>query len=65
MTNIWDRVVLMDVADPCTGRCCVSSTTGYCDDCGLSIKEINEWDDLTDASKEAILKKIEKRKKGL
>ena len=55
----------MDVADPCTGRCCVSSTTGYCDDCGLSIKEINEWDDLTDASKEAILKKIEKRKKGL
>ena len=65
MINVWDRIDVVNVESPCTGRCCVSSTTGYCDDCGLSIKEINEWDDLTDASKEAILKKIEKRKKGL
>ena len=65
MTNIWDRIDIVNVANPCTGNCCVSSTTGYCDTCGLSIKEINEWNDLSDGSKEMILKKIEKRKKGL
>jgi predicted Fe-S protein YdhL (DUF1289 family) len=63
--NIWDRLIVENVASPCTGRCCVSSTTGYCDDCGLSIKEINEWNDLSDGSKEMILKKIEKRKISL
>ena len=65
MTNIWDKVDIVNVANPCTGRCCVSSTTGYCDSCGLSIKEISEWDNFSDGSKEEILKKIEKRKISL
>jgi predicted Fe-S protein YdhL (DUF1289 family) len=65
MVNIWDRIDVVNVESPCTGRCFVSSTTGYCDTCGLSIKEISEWNDLSDGSKEMILKKIEKRKKGL
>ena len=63
--NIWDKVVVEDVTDPCTGKCCVSSTTGYCDTCGLSIKESHEWKDSSNETKSEILKKIEKRKISL
>jgi predicted Fe-S protein YdhL (DUF1289 family) len=48
---------------PCNKNCTISSKTGYCDGCGMSLKEMVDWETSTDSEKKLLIDIIKKRQK--
>lgn len=49
---------------PCNGKCFIESETATCTGCLRTLEEITNWTDYSGKEKEAVLKKIEMRKKN-
>ena len=62
--NVWYQA-LKDPSNPCVNNCNVSSKTGFCIGCGLTIKEIMEWDNYSIEEKLLIMDKIKERNENL
>jgi predicted Fe-S protein YdhL (DUF1289 family) len=60
--DVWERPV-PEPKSPCQNQCVVSSVTGFCECCFMTLKEIVEWDASTNSEKELIVNNCKKRVK--
>jgi predicted Fe-S protein YdhL (DUF1289 family) len=63
LNDVWNKPP-RKVESPCNRQCYISSVTGVCDTCLMSLKEIVEWETAAVFEKEAILEKVKKRKES-
>lgn len=52
----------MTVPSPCVDICMIAPGTGLCEGCARTIEEITAWPKLSDAEKQAIVEKVERRR---
>jgi uncharacterized protein len=62
--DVWNKPA-PEPKNPCINVCQISSQTGYCLGCFLSLREIRDWSESSDAEKELVLENIKKRKNAL
>jgi uncharacterized protein len=62
--DVWNKPS-PEPKNPCVSVCQISSITGYCEGCLLSLREILDWETASKSEKELILENIEKRKNAL
>ena len=43
---------------PCNNNCKLNETTNICEGCGRTIKEIKQWQFMTDEVRKAIMKRV-------
>lgn len=61
MLDVWDKPI-EEPKNPCVNRCAVSSATGYCASCYMSLVDIAKWDNMTEWERRQCLEQIEERK---
>lgn len=65
--SVWDEEIIEPV-NPCSSPNCpcggVSSKTGYCITCWMTMKEMVDWESLTAYERSFIIDNIELRKNG-
>jgi uncharacterized protein len=60
--NVWEKDI-EEPKDPCVRQCGVSSSTGYCRGCYMTLDEISKWSGWNEWERRKCLENIEERKK--
>lgn len=51
----------VEIQSPCIGVCSMNENTGYCYGCYRTIEEIQQWWDLNNQQKQAVVAKASER----
>ncbi len=50
-----------EIESPCIGVCSIDDATGFCQGCYRTLDEIQQWWDMDNAAKAAVVKAAEER----